>query len=785
MFDANDPVDPVDPSDSADSTSDTPVASSDPGVMGDQSQASSSQEASFEPHADPLSSMPSHMSMGGPNLMMRGMVGVLILLVVLGVVWAFSAPSENGDGGAAGAAGDAAAAGAEGAGTEAASETLASRNPFLSTGPPRKTLEGNWVLIISQPDDVERRFDEICSGLFILAPRRGNLDDMTIRFGYRTQVFPDAKLDAAATSADRTHARVVFEQGLQRIDFDGTLLEDGIVYGNVVRGDVCLAARLMPTDQVELDPQIAVMSTLDRPKLDAVVNKAKSQKLTLYETYRMFCTEHSETSLALDISLKNLMGNADPSKMPLKVFRTAVTEHMKLTKRWGPRMTVVNTLVLSHVAFTHGYPPKAAISLTEGLSETLAEQDWGEPFKRRLDELLDSCHGKQGRIEAEDALKQLAAKSTTDRETPLAKLRELRKSLPYSHFVTYGLAEEAEKAKRIDEALQLYGEVVALPLLERLLEFEWESAGFKAIRPGDTLAKLWKAKHGDTKGLAAHLDSVYAAAVNDLAKSTQLTLPESVSRSVLCELFTSVRADASVAVEMSTAALARRLGTDKLIVVRYHPLDVASRNQTNGDPLANDTSLNRLAYYRGRTIPSVYLDGSRLSGTDGLLADTTRVHRQLVRQAVKRLAEPSDWSITLGAKRSGPSIQVTASASSSEPAEGEYRLRLLLVEERVPMPEARCGIRVQEMVVRWQIDGGDGAAPKDGKFAVSETVSIDDIRKQLIEDLARFERLQGMNFPEKPLELKSLFVIALVQDEATREVLQAKLVPVSSAPASN
>jgi hypothetical protein len=89
------------------------------------------------------------------------------------------------------------------------------------------------------------------------------------------------------------------------------------------------------------------------------------------------------------------------------------------------------------------------------------------------------------------------------------------------------------------------------------------------------------------------------------------------------------------------------------------------------------------------------------------------------------------------------------------------------------------------MVVRWQIDGGDGAAPKDGKFAVSETVSIDDIRKQLIEDLARFERLQGMNFPEKPLELKSLFVIALVQDEATREVLQAKLVPVSSAPASN
>ena len=255
-------------------------------------------------------------------------------------------------------------------------------------------------------------------------------------------------------------------------------------------------------------------------------------------------------------------------------------------------------------------------------------------------------------------------------------------------------------------------------------------------------------------------------------------------------MFTSVRADAAVAAEMSTAALTRRLGTDKLIVIRYHPLDVASRNvasrnQTNGDPLANDASLNRLAYYRGRTIPSVYLDGRRLAGTDGLLADTTRVHRQLVRQTIKRLAQPTDWSLTLAAKRTGSSIQVTASAKSETPASGEYRLRMLLVEERIPMPEARCGIRVQEMVVRWQIDGGDGAVPKDGKFAVTETVSIVDIRKRLTEDLARFERLQGMNFPEKPLEMKSLFVIALVQDETTREVLQAKLVPVTSVPASN
>jgi len=756
----------------------TPESSGDQGSFQDQPETSPV-EVDASPEAPvPAVSVSSHAPMATPNLLMRAMVGLLVLVVVVGAVWVLSTPSDDGvlssTGGAKGTAG------------EKVPDTLASRNPFLSTGPPRKTLEGNWVLIISQPDDAERRFDEICSGLFSFAPRRGNLDDMTIRLTFRTQVFPNAEIDADATSADRKHTRIVFSQGPQRMDFDGTLAEDGIVYGNVVRSDVCLAARLIPTDQSELDREIAVLSTLDRPKLDAVVNKAKLKKLSLYDTYRMFCREHSDTSLALDISLKNLMGHADPQKMPLKVFLSAVDDHLKLTTRWGPRMKLSHTLILSHVALTRRYPPTAAIKLSEGLYEPLEGQSWGDPFRLRLDELLGRCHGNQARIEAENALKELAAKSTTDRETPLATLHDLHEKFPYSHFVTFSLAQEAEKNKKFDEAIALYGEVVALPLLERLLEFEWKTAGLKEIRPGDSLAKLWKEKHGNTKGLPAFLDGAYATAVDDLAKKLDVTaVPESSARSVLCELFTSVRSDAAVGAEVATAALARRLGADKLIVVRYHPLDATTRNQGTGDPLANDASLTRLAYYSRRTIPSVYLDGQFLPGTDGLLADTPRVHRQFVRGVAKRLAVPSDWTITLSAKQSGTSIRVTAGAKSSKPADGDYRLRLLLVEERVPMSTSSNGIRVQEMVMRWQIDGGDGLPPKDGKFAVSEELSIDDVREQLVDDLKRFERLQGMNFPEKPLEMKSLFVIAVIQDETTRAVLQAKLVPVTMVSASN
>ncbi|MFP6703726.1 MAG: hypothetical protein VB861_18405, partial [Planctomycetaceae bacterium] len=270
-------------------------------------------------------------------------------------------------------------------------ETLASRNPFISKSSPRKTLEGNWVLIISQPDEEKGRFDEICSGLFILSPRRGDLDDMTVRIAYRTQVFPDAKLDKVATRVGRKHTRIVFRQGLNQLDFDGTLSEDGIVYGNLVSGDTCLAARLIATDEAELDPQVAVMSTLDRPKFDAVLAKAKSLKLSLFDTYQMFCDEHPETSLALDISRRNLMIHAGPKTLPLKEYRAAVESHLKLASRWGPRMKHINTLVMGHVAFAQGYPPSAAVSVTEGLTDAFGEESWGVPFQRRLDELRYLC----------------------------------------------------------------------------------------------------------------------------------------------------------------------------------------------------------------------------------------------------------------------------------------------------------------------------------------------------------------------------------------------------------
>lgn len=651
-------------------------------------------------------------------------------------------------------------------------------NPFMSTGPPRRTLEGNWVLIITQPDQSKGRFDEICSGLFGITSSANSYTGGPVRLLGRTSVFPNADLDLESTFAEDKDVRFVFEEREQRFDFEGRLLEDGIVYGNIIRGDVCQMARLLPTDQKELDANIAVVPTMDRPKLDQVMIEAKKQRLSTFEMYRMFCREHSDTTLAHDISLQSLIKNADPSQMSPRDFEKLADEHNVLAERWGPRMQAVNKLILGHAVHTRGYPPEVSLKLIEGLDELLRREKWGEAFLKQYEYLHARARGTRARFEAEDALKKLDSEDGKDQAASLATLRELHQQFPFSHFITYGLAEQAEKAKRLDEAIALYGEIVALPLLERLLEFEWNAARVKRPLPGDTLARLWKQKHGDTKGLPAYLEQVYRQAIEKLAGKPPAE-PPSGNRVVLCEMFTSVRADPAIASELSTAALQRRFGADRFVVVRFHPLAPAGRDTVGGDPLANGASLTRLVYYQGLQVPQLWLDGSRHPDPEGLLANLPSIHRYLSTAVEKRLASESAWTLKLFANESDGMLTVTAEATGKTPATESQRLRLLLVESHVSMPRAVNGVRRQDMVVRAQLDDSDGVESTDGEFAFDVQIKLDDIRKQLTDDLVRYERRQGMEFAEKPLDLKGLHVVGFVQDNTTREVLQAAIIKVT------
>jgi hypothetical protein len=88
------------------------------------------------------------------------------------------------------------------------------------------------------------------------------------------------------------------------------------------------------------------------------------------------------------------------------------------------------------------------------------------------------------------------------------------------------------------------------------------------------------------------------------------------------------------------------------------------------------------------------------------------------------------------------------------------------------------------MVVRQLVGGDRGISPKDDVLAYQGTVSVEELRDRLHSYLTEFEKNQGVEFVSMPLELKTLSVVAFVQDAETRKVLQSVVVPVTGAVAA-
>jgi hypothetical protein len=149
-------------------------------------------------------------------------------------------------------------------------------------------------------------------------------------------------------------------------------------------------------------------------------------------------------------------------------------------------------------------------------------------------------------------------------------------------------------------------------------------------------------------------------------------------------------------------------------------------------------------------------------------------------------------SIDVQAKRSGDEIQITAKAqvaADEKPKEkggegksegSKLRLRLVLVEDSVRFPGGN-GIRFHHHVVRAMPGGVEGVELKDGRGQSEAKVDLADVRKTIDAYLTNFEKNFTFAKGRAPLELKDLSIVAYVQDDSDKSVLQTVLVPVHAA----
>lgn len=284
---------------------------------------------------------------------------------------------------------------------------------------------------------------------------------------------------------------------------------------------------------------------------------------------------------------------------------------------------------------------------------------------------------------------------------------------------------------------------------------------------------------------------------------------------------------------LAFAAGLDRYSRQNYILLHYHV------HIPQPDPMVNPSTLERQKFYAVRSSPSYFIDGESDGGGGSADAARSLYERKVEPVVEKRLAVPPEAALKLRAEQSGTTVRVRADVSGVKSTSDRIRLQIALVEDAVHY-SGENGHRFHEMVVRSLANGppapappaaavvkpaapaapasppaaanqagGDkpvaAAAPAEGEkpaapppiptgFALKpaqggtfewtfDLVKAASDAKAHLEDFETNTRKGAYQFRQKKHEIDAanLSVVAFVQDEATKKVLQAIYVKIPAA----
>jgi tetratricopeptide (TPR) repeat protein len=364
---------------------------------------------------------------------------------------------------------------------------------------------------------------------------------------------------------------------------------------------------------------------------------------------------------------------------------------------------------------------------------------------------------KQGRVA--DAEKALKAAFAANPEIPGAVI---------------GLAELADQRKDSETALGYWMQAALTGRLSKGDRVKFENA-YRA------------SNNGSLDGLEAALDAKYkATSSNPVHPTPYQATPARSNRVVLAEVFTGAGCPPCVAADLAFDAAMERYVRKDLVVVMYHmhiPLP---------DPLTNKATVERAKYYSVNSVPSFGIDGV-MGGGGGARSNTKMVYGRIVGDIDRALEVPTDVSLTLDASLIGGAVKVNAAPGGLK-AEGDaVKLQILLVEEMLSY-SGENGVRFHPVVVR-SIGGAnyggftvDRAAPAaiDHVFDLAQ---ITDETQKYLDDYeeTRAKTQPTFAFSRKPVAMNpaNLSVVAFLQDEKSRKILQSAYLRLGTAATTN
>jgi hypothetical protein len=297
------------------------------------------------------------------------------------------------------------------------------------------------------------------------------------------------------------------------------------------------------------------------------------------------------------------------------------------------------------------------------------------------------------------------------------------------------------------------------------------------VRVLDALASALRAtgKEADAKALDGRIEKLEQQADAEYLRAFPPLKVEPFSgskkdnRTVLVELFTGAQCPPCVAADIAFDAVARAYKPQDVILLQYH------LHIPGPDPLTNSDSEARQAYYADAIegTPTMLFNGKPEAGGGGP-ANAAREKLTEYQQVINALLDRSQADVKLEATaiRKGDDISITAKVSNVAEPSDKLRLRFALVEEQVRYVGGN-NIRFHHHLVR-AMPGGAAGFPVTNK-EISQTVSVNvpALRKQLEQYLQDAARRMPFSGPQRPPSLKNLMAVAYVQNDTSREILQA------------
>ena len=252
---------------------------------------------------------------------------------------------------------------------------------------------------------------------------------------------------------------------------------------------------------------------------------------------------------------------------------------------------------------------------------------------------------------------------------------------------------------------------------------------------------------------------------------------EKTDRVVLVELFTGAECPPCVGADLAFDGLIKSYDPSEMVFLQYH-LHIPAP-----DPLTNEDGETRQTFYGDDVIegtPTFVVNGKGVRGGGGKSEDAPDLYKSLRNLLDPKVDQNSKAKLKAAAMRKGNTIDITADVTELEDPGSHIKLRLALIEDEVNYTGGNQ-VRKHHHVVRAFPGGVNGTAVKTKEFKHTASVDVEELKKGLtkyLDDFAKANKETPFPNAQRPMELKNLKVVAFLQNDKTKEVLQAVQVDV-------